>query len=286
MKELELLTKKIVVITGANAGIGKATALGLAELEATIVMICRDQKRGQAALEEIKDKSGNSNIDLLIADLSSQQQIRKVVEEFKDKYTNLHILINNAGVVLPKRELTVDGFEYQFAVNYLAPFLLTNLLLDVLKASVPARIINVASYAHKLGSLDFEDLQCEKKYGPFRAYGQSKLALIMFTYELANRLEGTDITVNALHPGAIRSDLARHFNWFIRGFYSAAKIFMKGTKKGAETSIYLAASPEVEGTTGKYFSNKKEKKSSKESYDIEATKKLWEISCKLTGLSD
>ncbi|MFX1269422.1 MAG: SDR family oxidoreductase, partial [Promethearchaeota archaeon] len=255
------------MITGANSGIGKATALGLAEMDARIVMVCRNKERGESAQQEIIEETGNKSVDLLICDLSSQEQIRKLVSEFKQKYQNLHVLINNAGIVLSKRMLSVDGIEMNFAVNYLAPFLLSNLLIDVLKMSAPSRIINVSSGVHKTASMDFDDLQGEnKKYGAFKNYGVSKLALTLFTYELSRRLEGTRVTVNAVHPGVVRSNLGRDQSAFSRGFQ---KTFFKSPRKGAATSIYLASSPDVEGITGKYFIKKQPKKSSNESYNEE-----------------
>jgi NAD(P)-dependent dehydrogenase (short-subunit alcohol dehydrogenase family) len=271
---------KVCMVTGANSGIGKETAIGLAKQGATVIIVCRDTAKGEAGLNEIKEKTGNSSIDLLKADLSSQQAIRKLVTDFKNKYSKLHVLVNNAGVVLSKRTLTVDGIETQFAVNHLAPFLLTNLLLDVLKASAPARVVNVSSGIHKGANLD--DLQSEKKYGAFSAYGKSKLALTLFTYELARRLKGSGVTVNAVHPGVVKTNLGRDMNWFSRGF---TKVFFKSPVKGAATSIYVASSPEVEGITGKYFANKKETPSSKLSYDENAAKQIWDLSAKLTHLS-
>jgi len=275
------MTGKICMITGANSGIGKQTATSLADMGATIIMVCRDAAKGEAALNEIKEKTGNSSIDLLLADLSSQQAIRDLVEEFNSKYQELHVLINNAGVVLSKRHVTVDGFETQFAVNFLAPFLLTNLLLDVLKASAPARIVNVSSEVHQRATLDFNDLQSEKKYGAFFTYGRSKLALTLFTYELARRLQSSGVTANAVHPGVVNTNLGRDMDWFSRGF---TKVFFKSPVKGAETSIYVASSPEIEGVTGKYFANKKEKLSSKASYDETLAKQLWDVSVQLTNL--
>jgi NAD(P)-dependent dehydrogenase (short-subunit alcohol dehydrogenase family) len=269
------MASKICIVTGSNSGIGKATALGLAESGATVVMVCRDLERGEAAKKEIQEKTSNTSIDLMICNLSSQQQIREFVKNFKDKYQNLHILINNAGVLPSRRTLTKDGIEMQFATNYLAPFLLTNLLLDVLKASAPARIINSRA------TINFDDLQSEKKYGAWKAYGVSKLALVMFTYQLAKRLEGTGVTVNNVHPGVVRTRLGRDLPWYMRW----GVIFFKSPTKGAQTSLYLATSPEVEGVTGKYFANKKEVKSSKESYNEVTAEKLWQISVKLTNLS-
>ena len=281
MPEESNMDGQIVMITGANSGIGKATAIGLAKLGATIVMVCRNPERGESAAKEIKEASNNLNIDLLIADLSSQEDIRNLAKNFKSKYRNLHVLINNAGIVPKKRQTTVDGLELQLAVNHLAPFLLTNLLLDIIKASAPARIINISSGLHYRAKINFDDLQSEKKYGGFYTYDRSKLALMFFTYELARRLEGTGVTVNAVHPGIIKTRLGRDFNWFMRGF---TKIFFKSPKKGAETPIYLASSPEIEGITGKYFANKKEKKSSEASYNEDAAKQMWEISAELTKL--
>ncbi|MHA2284061.1 MAG: SDR family oxidoreductase [Promethearchaeota archaeon] len=275
---------KICIVTGANSGIGKATAIGLAKMNATVVMLCRNKETGEIAQKEIISKSGNNNVDLLICDLSSQEQIRRFVDEFKLKYQNLHVLINNAGVMASKRRLCVDGFEMNFAINHLGPFLLTNLLLDVLKKSSPSRIVNVGSAAHRMAKIDFDDLQCEnKKHRLFRVYGASKLAFMLFSYELSRRLEGTGVTVNIVHPGMINTNLGREMSRFSRGF---GRLVFKSPEKGAETSIYLASSPEVEGITGKYFIKKQQHESSKESYNEDDTKKLWEISAKLTNLED
>src|SRR6266576_2877007 len=202
---------KICMVTGANSGIGKATALALAQMGATVVMVCRDRARGEEAKSEITTKSRNNAVDLLQADLSSQQSIRQLVENFQHHYTHLHVLINNAGAgaAFTGRRETVDGLEMTFAVNYLAPFLLTNLLLDVLKASAPARIVNVSSDSHRSGSIQMDDLQAEKHYRPMRTYPQSKLAVVLFTYELARRLQGTGVTANCLHPGFVATNFAQ-----------------------------------------------------------------------------
>ncbi|MFX0037256.1 MAG: SDR family oxidoreductase [Candidatus Hermodarchaeota archaeon] len=273
---------KICMITGANSGIGKATAIGLAKLNARIIMVCRDKNRGEKAKEEIIIQTGNKNIDLLLCDLSSQEQIRKLVAEFKEKYQNLHMLINNAGIMLKMRTLSVDGFEMNFAVHFLAPFLLTNLLLDVLKKSAPSRVINVASAAHKRAKIDLDDLQSEnKKYRLFSVYGISKLAEVLFTYELSRRLEGTGVTANAVHPGVVNTNLGRDQSKFSQWF---ARKFFKSPEEGAQTSIYLASSSEVEGITGKYFVNKQLKESSEESYNEEYAKKLWQTAEEMTKL--
>jgi len=273
---------KICIITGANSGIGKATAIGLAKMNATIVMICRSKERGEEAQKDVIELTGNKKVDLLLCDLSSQESIRKFVSEFKSKYQKLHILINNAGVMLSKRGISVDGFEMNFAVNHLAPFLLTNLLLDELKKSAPSRIINVSSAAHRMAKMNFDDLQSEKrKYRLMKIYGASKLALMLFSYELSRKLEGTSVTINTLHPGVVNTNLGQDQSSFSKGF---AKLFFKKPEKGAETSIYLASSQEVDGITGKYFAKKQQKQSSEESYNEDYAKRLWELSKEMTKL--
>src|SRR6266849_555959 len=276
---------KACMVTGANSGIGKATALGLAQVGANVVMVARDRARGEVAQNEVKAKSGNNSVDLLVADLSSQQSIRQLVENFKQHYKQLYVLINNAGVFMLTRRETVDGLEITFAVNYLAPFLLTNLLLDVLKASAPARIVNVSSEAHENGYIKMDDLQAKKNYRPFRAYGQSKLALVMFTYELARRLQGTGVTANCLHPGFVATNIGQS------GMGLASRIVTRlifafgiSPQEGAKTSLYLASSPEVEGVTGKYFVKGIPQRSAPISYDESLQRQLWEKSVKLANL--
>ena len=278
---------KICVVTGANSGIGKATVLGLAEMGATVVMVCRDRARGEAVQSEVKEKSGNNAVDLLLADLSSQQSIRELAETFKQGYAELHVLINNAGGFNLTRRETVDGLERTFAVNYLAPFLLTNLLLDVIKASAPARIVNVSSDAHEEGYIRLDDLQSEKRYRSMRAYGQSKLALVVFSYELARRLQGTGVTVNCLHPGFVATNIAQRDLVFPARIMAKFILSLLGIspEEGAKTSLYLATSPEVEGVTGKYFDKGKEKSSVPISYDTSLQQRLWEMSAEVTGLS-
>ncbi|MGH2495464.1 MAG: SDR family oxidoreductase [Ktedonobacteraceae bacterium] len=277
---------KICMVTGANSGIGKATAMGLAQMGATVVMVSRDLARGEAAQREIKAKSGNDAVDLLLADLSSQQSIRQLAEHFKQRYSQLHVLINNAGVANLTRRETVDGLEMTFAVNYLAPFLLTNLLLEVIEASVPARIVNVSSNSHEAGYINLEDLQSKKHYRS-RAYGQSKLALVLFSYELARRLQGTGITANSLHPGFVATNFAQGNLSPVA--HTAAKLVLSvlgvSPEEGAKTSLYLATSPQVKGVTGKYFDKGKEKPSVPISYDTSLQQRLWEVSAELTGLS-
>jgi len=276
---------KICMVTGANSGIGKATALALAQMGATVVMVCRDRARGEEARSEITTKSKNTAVDLLQADLSSQQSIRQLVENFQQHSIHLHVLINNAGATFSGRRETVDGLEMMFAVNYLAPFLLTHLLLDVLKASAPARIVNVSSGAQALGSIHLDDLQAEKHYSSMRAYGQSKLAIVLFTYELARRLQGTGVTANCLDPGFVATNIGQ------RGASLPVRLLLKliwsfGTspEKGAQTSIYLASSPEVEGVTGQYFAKSIPRRSASISYDESLQRHLWEQSAKLVNV--
>ncbi|HLX57963.1 MAG TPA: SDR family oxidoreductase [Ktedonobacteraceae bacterium] len=277
------LQGKICLVTGANSGIGKATALELAQMGATVVMVCRDRARGEQARSEITTKSRNNTVDLLQADLSSQQSIRQLVEHFQHHYTHLHMLINNAGAAFTRRRETVDGLEMTFAVNYLAPFLLTDLLLDVLKGSAPARIVNVSSNSHEAGYIKLDDLQAEHHYR--RTYEQSKLAVVLFTYELARRLQGTGVTVNCLHPGFVatnfaQSDVGPTFHLLVKLIGS----FGTSPEKGAKTSIYLASSPEVEGVTGKYFVKSISRRSAAISYDESLQRQLWEQSAKLVNL--
>ncbi len=276
---------KICMVTGANSGIGKATTLGLAQMGATVVMVCRDRTKGEEVQNEIKTKSGNNAVDLLQADLSSQQSIRQLVENFQHHSTHLHVLINNAGGSFPGRRETVDGLEMTFAVNYLAPFLLTHLLLDVLKASAPARIVNVSSESHQSSSIKMDDLQGMKGYRSLNTYGQSKLAVVMFTYELARRLEGTGVTVNCLHPGFVATNFGQSSTApVIRTAVKFISRFGMSPEEGAKTSIYLASSPEVEGVTGKYFVKSIPKRSAAISYDESLQRQLWEQSAKLVNV--
>lgn len=274
------LKNKIVLITGATSGIGKETALGLAELGATIVFTTRDNLKGEKTRNELIAAINNENIDMLKCDLASFESIKNCCKEFKSKYDRLHVLINNAGVWDFKRRESKDGIENIFATNYLAPFLMTNLLLDVLKKSSPSRIINVTSGMH-YGTINFDDIEFKQKFSGAKAYGQSKLGLILFTRLLAKKLEGTSVTVNCVHPGMNKTDLGRDAGGFSRMIF---KLMGKDPKIGAETSIYLASSPDVENIAGEYFVKKKIKKSSKESYDMDLAKKLWDVSKKYLKL--
>jgi NAD(P)-dependent dehydrogenase (short-subunit alcohol dehydrogenase family) len=278
------MDEKVCLITGATSGIGKATAMGLARMGASVVMVGRDRGRGEAALAEVKGKSANASVDLMLADLSSQEDIRRLADEFKEAYPRLAVLINNAGVIRSKRVTTPDGIEMTFAVNHLASFLLTNLLLDVLEASAPSRIVNVSSGEQRNGTIDFDDLQGEKGYKTAKAYGQSKLATVLFTYELARRLEGTGVSANCLHPGVVGTNLGSGVSGVFGFMVRALGPFMKSPEKGAETSIYLASSPEVEGLSGKYFVKKAEARSSDVSHDKRLARRLWEVSAELTNV--
>ena len=276
---------KCVLITGGSAGIGKATALGLAALGARVAITGRDRARAEVAAIEIRTATGNPDVDAFGADLSSQAEVRRLAAEVLDAYPRLDVLVNNVGGYWASRHVTADGLEHTFALNHLAAFLLTNLLLDRLKASAPARIVTVSSNAQSLGTIDFEDLQGERRYSGQDAYNQSKLASVMFTYELARRLAGTGVTANVLHPGVVNSgfgaeDPSRIFK-FLVPFW---RPFMKTPQQGAATSIYLASSPEVEGVTGTYFADGRPQTSNRASYDVAAAARLWQVSARLVGL--
>ena len=273
------LKGKVVMVTGANSGMGKEIALALAGMGATLVMVCRDRERGEAARLDVISATGNQQVELLIADLSSQQSIRRLAHEFTSAHDRLHVLVNNAGVTLAKRSETADGIETTFATNHLAPFLLTNLLLPVLTASAPARVVTVSSGVQAMGKIDFEDLQGAKSYSEIRAYNQSKLANLLFTYELARRLKGTRVAANALEPGFVKTNLKVPFPF---SFFS----FMRGkASEGAKPTVFLASSPEVEGISGAFFNNKAvATQSSKLSYDEVAARRLWQVSAELTHL--
>jgi NAD(P)-dependent dehydrogenase (short-subunit alcohol dehydrogenase family) len=278
------LAGHIWVVTGATRGIGRATAEALARLGARVVLLCRRQADGEAVSREIAG-GGGSAPDVVTADLSSQASISAAAVQLRDQYPEIHGLVNNAGVFTRQRQITADRLELQFAVNHLAYFLLTNLLLEPLKAGSPSRVINVSSGAHAGSSLDFTDLQGERRYDGNQAYSQSKLANILFTYELARRLQGTGITANCLHPGVIATRLLADYMGVPAGGGALARTFGAKPERGAETIVYLASSPEVEGVSGKYYSGKKAVASSRESYDEAAARRLWEVSERLTGLA-
>jgi len=278
------------MVTGATSGMGEMTARRLAELGATVILVGRSRERGDETLRRIVAATGNTSVELMLADLSSQAQIRQLAQRFKSRYQQLHVLVNNAGAWITTRQECIDGIEMTFALNHLGYFLLTNLLLDTLKASAPARIINVASYGHASGRIDFDDLQGRREYNGMQAYRQSKLANVLFTYELARRLAGTGVTVNAVNPGLVATRFglnnfgvipARIVNLLIRVY----GLVGANAEQGAQTSIYLATSPNVEGITGKYFEKQTAVPSSEESYDPATASRLWQVSEAMTGLS-
>ena len=279
-----MMKDKTVLITGANAGIGLTTSLGLAKLGARVLMVSRDEGRGRKAQALVKEKSGNNDVHLLLADLSDQGSIRKLARDVRENFPKLHVLLNNAAVISRRREMTDDGFERQFAVNHLAYFLLTGLVMDLLKDSVPARIVNVSSQVHAGANINFDDLQSERSYSRTRVYGRTKLANVMFTYELARRLEGTAVTVNCLHPGVVATNLLADAGGLPRKLKAATRIIAVDAEAGARTSIYLASSAEVEGVSGRYFVKERPTDSSPESYDEGVASRLWEVSCEMTGL--
>jgi NAD(P)-dependent dehydrogenase (short-subunit alcohol dehydrogenase family) len=276
---------KTVVVTGASSGIGRATAKALAARGAHIVMVFRESGRAANAYREVRGASTGGTVDLLLCDLSSLQSVRECGVRFRERHKRCDVLINNAGIYLSKRQVTVDSFETTFAVNHLSHFLLTHLLLDVLKNSAPSRIITVSSQAHRVGGINIDDLQSQKRYSAFRAYQQSKLANVLFTYELARRLDPSQVTANALHPGVVRTRFGQTDNGFMKIGVKLAGFMMISPDKGALTSVYLASSPDVAGTTGQYFMRCRPARSSRISYDREAAGRLWKASERLCGIS-
>jgi NAD(P)-dependent dehydrogenase (short-subunit alcohol dehydrogenase family) len=275
----DALRGKVAMVTGANAGMGKEISLGLARLGATLVMVSRDRNRGDVARSEVEQQTGNQGVELLVADLSSQESIRKLVRDFEGTHDRLHLLVNNAGMSSPRRNETVDGLETVFATNHLGPFLLTNLLLPILKASAPARIVTVSSGAQAMGKLDFEDLQSARSYGEIRVYNASKLANILFTYELARRIKGSGVTANAVEPGFVKTNLKVPFPFNIFSFMRGRAV------DGAKPTIFLASAPEVEETSGAFFNSKGVAiKSSRITYDAATAARLWKVSAELTRL--
>jgi NAD(P)-dependent dehydrogenase (short-subunit alcohol dehydrogenase family) len=278
---------KVCLVTGGTNGIGKATAQALAQMGATVVIVGRDAQKVAQVGKEIREASGNQNVDWLLADLSSQQDIRRLVTEFKSKYSQLHVLINNAGGTFMTRQLSVDGIEMTFALNHLAYYLLTNLLLDTIKASTPARIINVSSDAHSGGKIEFDNLQGERSYSGIGPYGNSKLANILFTNELARRLEGTGVTVNALHPGLVSTGFGKNNPGLIMKIMGVIiPLIARSPEKGAATSIYLVSSPAVQNITGKYFVDCKVIQPASQAIDMVVARKLWDVSAEMVHLAD
>ncbi len=274
---------KVVLLTGGTSGIGRAAATALAAMGAEVVVTGRNRQRGEAAVEEIREASGNEKVALMLADLSVQDEVRGLAQEFAERHDRLDVLVNNAGLIQSRRAVTADGLEYTLAVNHLAPFLLTNLLLDLLKQSAPSRIITVSSEARRQGTIDYDDLQSERRYRGFRVYGMTKKANILFTYELAERLEGTGVVANCLHPGAVRTNFGQNNGGPMALFFRVFKPLMRTPEVGADTLIYLASSPETVEMNGMYLSDRKEV-SPPEPRDERAQKRLWEVSEELTSL--
>lgn len=286
------LEGKTCLVTGATSGIGTETARALAERGAHVVIAARNAERAEQTRADIVRRSGNRNVDVLVADLASLAEVRKLAEAFLSGYEQLHLLVNNAGVVNNRRELTVDGFEATFAVNHLAYFLLTNLLLARLRESAPARIVSVASDAHRFGSVDWDDLQSEKRYqgapviSGMRVYGTSKLLNILFNLELARRLEGTGVTANCLHPGMVATGLGTNNGVLGTAAALLVRPFALSPAKGAETTIHLCTDPELQAVSGGYFARKKPAKPARAASDAAAARRLWDTSRELVGLQD
>jgi NAD(P)-dependent dehydrogenase (short-subunit alcohol dehydrogenase family) len=274
---------QVCVVTGASSGIGKAAAIGLARLGATVVLVCRDRGRGEAAQAEVKAAATSGQPVLELADLSSLEQVRDVAGRLS-QLPRIDVLINNAGLVLASRELTSDELEHTFALNHLAPFLLTSLLLPQLEASAPARVITVASTAHRGAMLNTDDLQLERRYLPMLAYSNSKLANILFTRELALRLDASKVTANCLHPGTVRTHFGDTGATWLRLGLAVARPFLRSPESGASTVIYLASSPDVAGQTGGYYVGSKLRQPSRAARSEETARRLWESSARLTGL--
>jgi NAD(P)-dependent dehydrogenase (short-subunit alcohol dehydrogenase family) len=275
---------KTCLVTGATSGIGKAAARELARQGAAVVVSGRNPEKCTATVQDIQRETGNPSVDFLLADLSSQREVRQLAEDFKSRYQRLDVLVNNAGAIVLSRRQSVDGIEMTFALNHLSYFLLTNLLMDSLRSSNPSRVVNVSSSAHQQARIDFEDLQGAHRYRGWSAYGRSKLANLLFTFELARRLEGTGVTANAVHPGLVATGLLTNNGLAGRLMNLGLRVAGRGVAAGAETIVYLASSPEAAGVTGEYFVEKKAVPSSQAARDAAAAGRLWQISAELTGL--
>ncbi|MCJ8013192.1 SDR family oxidoreductase [Paenibacillus sp. KQZ6P-2] len=279
--------RKMMVVTGANSGMGMASTVALAKQGAEVVMVCRNEQRGQAALAEAIRLSGSDKIHLMLCDLGSLSSIRGFAKAFAARYNKLDVLLNNAGVVMIKRQETTNGFEMDMGVNHLGHFLMTNLLLDPLLASSQGRIVTVASGAYKVGKIHFDDPFLMRGFNPAKAYAQSKLANILFTKELASRLVGTHVTANCVHPGAVGTQIGvNRDTGFGKTVLAMVKPFFLTPEKGAETAVYLASAPEVEKVTGQYFYKNKPQQLSAKAESMEDAKRLWEWSCRQVGIED
>jgi retinol dehydrogenase 14 len=286
MTSRDLMQDKTVLVTGGTGGIGRATALGLLQLGAQVGIVGRDPTRAESAAEAIRAAVGADQVDVFIADMSSQAEVRRLAEAVVAAYPRLDVLVNNVGGYWAHRHVTVDGLEHTFAVNHLAPFLLTNVLLPRLTAGSPSRIVTVSSGAQAMGRIDFEDLQTTRRYNGQRAYNQSKLTNVLFTYELARRTKGTGVTANVLHPGLVATNFGREDprRW-MRIMVPLVRPFMKPPERGAATPIYLASSPDIEGVTGRYFVGSRPRRSAPRSYDEQVARRLWDVSARLTGIA-
>jgi retinol dehydrogenase 12 len=277
------LRGKVCLLTGATRGIGRAAANALARTGLTLVLVGRDRPRVEDTVREVRAATGQGNVEGLVADLSLRGEVRRLASEVRARYPRLDVLVNNAGAIFTRREETSEGTEKTLALNHLAYFLLTLELLDLLKASAPSRVVNVASEAHRGTRLDFDDLESKKDYSGLRVYGQSKLMNILFTAELARRLAGTGVTVNSLHPGVVATGFGQNTPGLFKSLVRLAAPFLTTPEKGAKTLVYLATSPEVEGVTGKYFTKSREERPSPRARDLEMAGKLWEASERLVG---
>jgi NAD(P)-dependent dehydrogenase (short-subunit alcohol dehydrogenase family) len=274
-----------MLVTGATSGMGKVTALRLVEQGATVVITGRNRDKTEATARELQQRAPKGDVRALVADLTSLAQVRTLAQEYRKSYSRLDALIHNAGGMFAKRSVTEDGLERTFALNYFAPFLLTNLLLDSLQASAPARVVTVASAQHKGQSVPFEDMTHEKRYAPLQIYAESKLMAIMFTYALARRLQGTGVTANTLHPGVVATNFGKDEGGMWRAFFTLLAPFERSPEQGARTAIYLASSPDVADVSGQYFVDSKVAHSSDASHDVTAQERLWTLSKQLTGLT-
>ncbi len=276
--------ERIVVITGATSGIGRAAAVEIARGGGALAIVARDRGRAQAAVDEITGTTGNRNVEIVLGDLGLQADVRRVAAELAARFSRVDVLLNNAGVVNLKYATTPDGIESTFAVNHLAYFMLTVLLRERLQAAPAARVVNVASDAHKFGRLDFDDLGNARRYRAMRVYGQSKLCNILFTYELARRLAGTRVTANCLHPGAVATRLGQNNGRIATVLTKMLAPFFRTAEGGADTAVYLATAPEVAKTSGGYFAKRRPIRSSGVTYDTDVQRRLWEVSESLTGV--
>jgi retinol dehydrogenase 12 len=284
LRETKDLSHQVCMVTGATGGIGKVMAREIARQGMQVVVVSRNAERCEATAAEIREETGNQTVNYLAADLSSQKEIWDLVESFCSKYDRLDVLVNNAGGFFMNRIESEDGIELTWALNHLSYFMLTNLLIKMLKKSAPARVVNVSSNAHLGGAINFNDLEGKQRYRGWTAYSQSKLANILFTYELARRLEGSGVTANVLHPGFVATNFAKNNNKLVRFFINLSHLIALSPEEGARTGTYLATSPEVEGVSGNYFVKQKPIQAAKAAYDRDSARRLWEVSQQMTGL--